>query len=55
MCGRDRYDSSSGREIDGLTAGVIASMDTMSRYTVYALGSSERVVLFDARRILDMS
>lgn len=27
-------------KIDGLTAGVIASTDTMSSYVVYALGSS---------------
>ena len=38
-----------------LTAGVIASMDTMSSYTVNALGSFERVVLFDTRRLLDTS
>ena len=30
---------------DQLTANVIASMDTMSSYSVYALGSSEQVVL----------
>lgn len=30
---------------DDLAADVIASMDTMSSYTVYALGSSEWVVL----------
>ena len=42
-------------KIDGLTAGVIASMDTMSSYAVYALGSSERVLLFATRRLLDTS
>ena len=42
-------------KIDVLTAGVIASMDTMSSYAVNALGSFERVVLFDTRRLLDTS
>ena len=40
---------------DGLTADVVASVDQMSSYTVYALGSSERVVLPDTRRLLDTS
>ena len=42
-------------KIDVLTAGVIAFRDTMSSYTVNALGSFERVVLVDTRRLLDTS
>ncbi len=42
-------------KVDGLTAGVIASMNTMSSYTVNALWSFEQVVLVDTRRILDTS
>ena len=42
-------------KVYGLTAGVIASMVTGSSHTVNALGSFERVVLVDTRRLLDTS